>query len=88
MLQQNGVELYKNEGLELVLRPIPVNQKKGKKQPAKSIIDNFGGVDENTKIPMPDSFDQLSDEQKLFYSSDPGNGITGTEPSGGSGQTN
>lgn len=80
MLQTQGVEICKVDGIELVLRPLPEKPGRASKQPTNSIIDNFGDINANTQIPVPqtpkaeipDSFESMTDEQKLFYSSAPG----------------
>ncbi len=73
MLQKEGVEICKVDGIELVLRPLPEKQDKRAKSPAKSIIDNFGEVDENTRIPAPkiDMPDELTEDQLLNWSVGP-----------------
>lgn len=70
-----GVSSIKVDGMEITIENVPVDTTPVRATP-KSVKDTFNEL-ADVKIPTPTAWDSLTDEQKLFYSSE--NVMDGTQ---------
>lgn len=74
LCRSNQVEIIKLGDIELVLGKEPLYNKAKSMAKATSSAYDLGNIDENVNIPISDLViptDELTDEQKMFGSSDP-----------------
>jgi hypothetical protein len=64
LCRQRGIQSIKVDNVELHLGDAPVKYTR-QVSSTKYIADNFGNIDENSKIETPD---ELTEDQLLFYS--------------------
>jgi hypothetical protein len=75
MLRKQYVDIIKIDSIEIVLGKVPDKAAKSKSMAkATSSAYDLGNIDENVNIPISDLViptDELTDDQKMFGSSDP-----------------